>query len=193
MEDGKPKGSGMQGELKNRTPGSILEEIARQGARRLLIEAMEAEVGEYIEKHEEKRDREGRRLVVRNGYMPQRDLVTGIGAVSFRQPRVDDRKLDELGEERFSSRILPRYLRRIPSVDNLIPVLYLKGVSTGDFSEALEAILGPEAPGLSATNIVRLKAKWEEEYRSWSRRDLVLSAKLIVTNPAKLDFFSLPN
>jgi putative transposase len=110
--------------------------------------------------------------VVRNGYMPERDLVTGIGSLSFRQPRVDDRKLAELGEERFSSRILPRYLRRVPSVDNLIPVLYLKGISTGDFSEALEAILGPQAPGLSATNVVRLKAKWEEEYKSWSRRDL---------------------
>jgi putative transposase len=172
MEDVKPKSSGMQGELEERTPGSILEEIAREGARRLLIEAMEAEVGDYIEKHKEKRDREGRRVVVRNGYMPERELVTGIGSLSFRQPRVDDRKLEGIGEERFSSRILPRYLRRIPSVDNLIPVLYLKGVSTGDFSHALEAILGPEAPGLSATNIVRLKAKWEEEYKSWSRRDL---------------------
>ena len=86
MEDGRPKGSEVQ-ELGNRTPGSILEEIAREGARRLLIEAMEAEVGEYIDEHKEKRDGEGRRLVVRNGYMPERDLVTGIGALSFRQPR----------------------------------------------------------------------------------------------------------
>jgi putative transposase len=171
MKDVRPKGSEVQ-ELGEGTPGSILEEIAREGARRLLIEAMEGEVAEYIEKHEEKRNSEGRRLVVRNGYMPERDLVTGIGSLSFRQPRVDDRKLAELGEERFSSRILPRYLRRVPSVDNLIPVLYLKGISTGDFSEALEAILGPQAPGLSATNVVRLKAKWEEEYKSWSRRDL---------------------
>ena len=168
MDDGKEKIE----KLQEQSPGSVLEEIARRGARRLLIEAMETEVSEYIEKHEEKRDGEGRRLVVRNGYMPERDLVTGIGPLSFRQPRVDDRKLDELGEERFSSGILPRYLRRVPSVDNLIPVLYLKGVSTGDFSEALEAILGPEASGLSATNIVRLKGKWEEEYKSWNHRDL---------------------
>jgi transposase-like protein len=158
--------------LQEQVPGSALEEIAREGARRLLIDAMELEVAEYIEKHEEKRDKEGCRLVVRNGRMPERDLVTGIGPLSFRQPRVDDRKLDELGEERFSSQILPKYLRRVPSVDNLIPVLYLKGISTGDFSEALEAILGPGAPGLSATNIVRMKAKWEEEYKSWIRREL---------------------
>lgn len=171
MKDVRAKGSEVQ-EPGEGTPGSILEEIAREGARRLLIEAMETEVAEYIEKHEEKRNSEGRRLVVRNGYMPERDLVTGIGSLPFRQPRVDDRKLAEVGEERFSSRILPRYLRRVPSVDNLIPVLYLKGISTGDFSEALEAILGPQASGLSATNVVRLKAKWEEEYKSWSRRDL---------------------
>jgi len=171
MEDVRPKGSEVQ-EQGKQAPGSILEEIAREGARRLLIDAMEMEVAGYIEKHKEKRDGEGRRLVVRNGYMPERDLVTGIGPLCFRQPRVDDRKLDEHGEERFSSQILPRYLRRVPSVDNLIPVLYLKGVSAGDFSEALEAILGPRASGLSATNIVRLKAKWEEEYRSWNRRDL---------------------
>jgi putative transposase len=114
--------------LGERKPGSILEEIAREGARRLLIDAMEMEVADYIEEHKEKRDGEGRRLAVRNGYMPERDLVTGIGPLSFRQPRVDDRELDELGEERFSSQILPKYLRRVPSVDNLIPFLYLKGL-----------------------------------------------------------------
>jgi len=109
---------------------------------------------------------------VRNGYLPTRQLVTGIGPVAIRQPRLDDRQLKEGAEERFNSQILPRYLRRVPSVDNLIPILYLKGISTGDMSEALESILGSDAPGLSATNIVRLKAQWEQEYQAWCGRDL---------------------
>jgi hypothetical protein len=88
------------------------------------------------------------------------------------QPRLDDRVLSEAGEERFSSEILPRYLRRVPSVDNLIPILYLKGVSSGDMSEALASILGSDAAGLSATNVVRLKAQWEQDYQEWCRRDL---------------------
>ncbi len=99
-------------------------------------------------------------------------LCTQIAPVAIKQPRVDDRKLAELEEQRFGSKILPRHMRRVPSVNNLIPVLYLKGVSTGDFSEAREAILGADAPGLSATNIVRMKSGWEQEYRSWCRRDL---------------------
>jgi transposase-like protein len=110
--------------------------------------------------------------VVRNGYMPARNLVTGIGALTVRQPRLDDRVLKERGEDRFTSRILPRYLRRVPSVDNLIPILYLKDISTGDMSEALASILGPDAAGLSATNVVRLKAQWEQDYQKWSQRDL---------------------
>ena len=118
------------------------------------------------------------RLAVRNGYMPERPLVTGIGPIPIRQPRVDDRQLAKEGESRFSSAILPRYARRAPSVDNLIPVLYLKGVSSGDFSQALAAILGEQAPGLSATNVVRLKEVWEKEYQAWTQRDL--SAKRYV-------------
>ena len=106
--------------------------------------------------------------MVRNGYTPARELVTGIGPVKIRQPRVDDRGLDNTDEQLFSSQILPRYLRRVPSVDNLIPILYLKGVSSGDMSEALASILGSDAAGLSATNIVRLKAQWEQGYRAWS-------------------------
>jgi putative transposase len=109
---------------------------------------------------------------VRNGYMPARDLVTGIGPLKIRQPRLDDRVLSEGGEDRFSSGILPRYARRVPSVDNLIPILYLKGVSTGDMSEALASILGADAAGLSATNVVRLKAQWEQDYKEWCQRDL---------------------
>jgi putative transposase len=158
--------------MQEQLPGSVLEELAREGARQLLAQALEMEVAEFVEKHQSKIDCEGRRQVVRNGYMPARDLVTGIGAVMIRQPRLDDRVLKETGEERFSSEILPRYLRRVPSVDNLIPILYLKGVSSGDMSEALASILGSDAAGLSATNVVRLKAQWEQDYKEWCQRDL---------------------
>jgi transposase-like protein len=133
---------------------------------------MEAEVAEFVEKHSGVTDEEGRRLVVRNGHLPRRELVTGIGPLKIRQPRVDDRALAQ--ERRFNSQILPRYLRRVPSVDNLIPILYLKGISTGDMSEALASILGPGAAGLSATNIVRSKALWEQDYQTWNARDFEL-------------------
>ena len=158
--------------MQEQLPGSVLEELAREGARRMLAQALEVEVAQFVEKHQTMIDAEGRRQVVRNGYMSARDLVTGIGAVMIRQPRLDDRVLKESGEERFSSEILPRYARRVPSVDNLIPILYLKGVSTGDMSEALASILGSDAAGLSATNVVRLKAQWEQDYKEWSQRDL---------------------
>lgn len=159
-------------EIQGQLPGGVLEELAREGARQMLAHALEVEVAEFVEKHRDKTDREGRRLVVRNGYLPARPLVTGIGPVEICQPRVDDRVLKASGQERFSSKILPRYMRRVPSVDNLVPILYLKGISTGDMSEALESILGSEASGLSATNIVRLKAQWEADYQAWSGRDL---------------------
>ena len=153
-------------------PGSILEEIARRGAQQMLAEAMEAEVAGFLAQHAEKRDENGHRVVVRNGHMPARELITGIGRIPIEQPRIDDRQLAKEKEPRFSSAILPRYLKRVPSVDSLIPALYLKGVSTGDFSQALEAILGKQAPGLSANSVVRLKAVWEQEYQRWTRRDL---------------------
>jgi len=159
-------------ELQEQSSWSVLEELAREGAKEMLARAMELEVAEFVEKHKEKTGEDGYRLVVRNGYMEEREIITGIGPVGIKQPRIDDRKLVELEEQRFSSQILPRHMRRVPSVNNLIPVLYLKGVSTGDFSEALEAILGPDAPGLSATNVVRMKSGWEQEYRGWCRRDL---------------------
>ena len=159
-------------EMQEQSPWSVLEELARKGAREMLGKAMELEVTEFTEKHKDKVDEDGHRLVVRNGYMEEREILTGIGPVVIKQPRIDDRKLVELEEGRFSSQILPRHMRRVPSLNNLIPVLYLKGVSTGAFSEALEAILGTDAPGLSATNIVRMKSGWEEEYRGWCRRDL---------------------
>ena len=152
---------------------SVLEQIAREGARQLLQQALEKEVEEYLKLHQSFRNEEARQAVVRNGYMPERDLITGMGPISIRQPRVDDRQIRKNDEtERFSSKILPRYMRRVPSIDNLIPVLYLKGVSTGDFSEALVAILGEGVRGLSATNIVRLKQSWETDYHEWSKREL---------------------
>ena len=140
---------------------SVLEAMAREGARKVLQQALEIEVAEYIEDHAGQRDEKGHRRVVRNGSMPERSILTGMGPISIRQPRVDDRALrGEEEAERFSSRILPRYLRRVPSVDALLPVLYLKGVSSKQFVSALESILGEGAKGLSATNIVRLKAHW---------------------------------
>lgn len=134
----------------------------------MLQQAIENEVAEYLERFLGQTDEQGRRLVVRNGTLPARELVSGIGPLRIRQPRVRDRRE---GED-FSSNILPRYMRRVASVDNLIPVLYLKGISTGDFTRALEAILGERAPGLSATNIVRLKRQWELDYQQWAKRDL---------------------
>ena len=166
MENNTPRAAEEQG------PGTILEEIIRRGARQMLAVALEAEVDEFLARHADRRDQHGHRLAVRNGHMPERSFVTGIGPIPIRQPRVDDRPLAEEGESRFSSAILPRYARRAPSVDNLIPTLYLKGVSSGDFSEALAAILGEQASGLSASSVVRLKKVWEEEYEKWTQRDL---------------------
>lgn len=153
---------------------SALEEVLHKGAQEMLQVAVEIEVQQYIEKHQEELDEHGHRIVVRNGYLPERELLTGMGPVKVKQPRIDDRKLRKKNEgtEGFSSRILPRYLRRIPSIDNLIPALYLKGISTNDFPQALSAILGKEADGLSATTVVRLKRQWEEQYREWAKRDL---------------------
>jgi putative transposase len=155
------------------SPRSVLEEILREGARRLLGAAIENEVEEFLERHKDERDQKGHRLAVRNGYMPEREILTGLGPIGVKRPRVDDRNLRRRRDtEPYTCRILPRYLRRIPSIDNLIPALYLKGISTGDFPRALSAILGESAKGLSPANIVRLKAKWEEEYSQWSHRDL---------------------
>jgi transposase-like protein len=134
----------------------------------MLQQAIENEVAEYTQAHQGLRDEAGLRQVVRNGWLPERRIQTGLGSIPIRQPRVDDR-----GQAvRFSSQILPPYMRRAPSLDALIPALYLRGVSTGDFSEALSAILGPKAAGLSPTNIVRLKEGWEADYRAWQGREL---------------------
>ena len=151
----------------------VLTEVLRQGAQRMLAEAVENEVAEYIGVHARQTDAAGRRLVVRNGHMPARAIQTGIGPVEVARPRVNDKRTDVDGNRiRFTSKILPPYLRRTKAIDELVPWLYLKGISTGDFPEALAALLGPGAEGLSATNICRLKRGWEEEWKDWSRRDL---------------------
>ena len=150
---------------------SLMEKILRDGARKMLQQALENEVAEYLDKHSQVKDEFGHKIVVRNGYNPERTIVTGIGQFEVKAPRVDDRKLPE-NEERFTSAILPKYLRKIPSIDNLLPILYLKGLSTNSFQDALSSILGEGAKGLSASNIVKLKKVWEAEYNIWSKRSL---------------------
>ena len=151
----------------------VLTDILREGAQRLLGQAIEAEVAVYIEAHKDLRDEHGRRLVIRNGHKDERELQTGVGSVQVRQPHINDQRLDEDGKRiRFTSEILPPYLRRTKNIEELTPWLYLKGISTGDFSEALEALLGKDAPGLSASTVVRLKEVWQRDYESWSKRSL---------------------
>ena len=148
-----------------------LTEVLREGARRMLASAIEAEVQSFLAAREHLLDGEGHRLVVRNGHLPARTIQTPLGEVPVQQPRVRDRRC-EAQRESFHSSILPPYLRRTKSLEELLPWLYLKGVSTGEFSEALAALLGPEAPGLSAPTITRLKAVWEEEFKAWQSRTL---------------------
>jgi transposase-like protein len=145
-----------------------LTEVLRNGARELLQQAVEAEVAEFVRRHRELKDEHERQRVVRNGYRPERTIQTGIGAVTVKAPRARDRA----GEIKFQSNILPAYLRRTRSLEELLPWLYLKGLSTGDFSEALTALLGKDARGLSAATISRLKEVWKGEYERWTRRDL---------------------
>ena len=148
-----------------------LTDILRRGARTLLAQAIEAEVAGYLQERAHLKDQVGRQQVVRNGYLPERTVLTGLGPVEVKQPRVRDRRPPGQREV-FSSAILPPYLRKARSLEDLIPWLYLKGVSTGDFTDALKALLGPDAPGLSATTVTRLKAAWEAEYQAWSQRSL---------------------
>jgi putative transposase len=145
-----------------------LEEITRTGARKMLQRALENEIEEYLACSSCARTEDGQRAIVRNGYLPERAVQTGVGPLLIKQPRVRDKR----GLKKFTSSILPPYLRRSPSIDNLIPLMYLKGISTSDFSEVLEAILGKNAKGLSPTNIVRLKESWEGEYKAWLQRNL---------------------
>jgi transposase-like protein len=162
-------------------PGTFcdpLTEVLRTGARALLAQAVEAEVAAFLDGHAEVRTEDGRRRVVRHGHLPEREIITGIGPLAVRAPRVRDRVGNGEARIRFTSAILPPYARRSKSLEVLIPVLYLKGVSTGDFAEALAALLGPDAGGMSASTVARLKEAWVEEHARWSKRDL--SAKRYV-------------
>lgn len=149
----------------------VLSEILQEGAQTLLTQAIEAEVADWIDRHAHLMDEKGHRLVVRNGRLPKRRITTGVGQVEVQQPRVHDRRGEE-ATEKFTSNILPPYLRKTKSIEELIPWLYLKGISTGDFGEALQSILGKDVPGLSASTITRLKSTWENDYRDWSKRAL---------------------
>lgn len=150
----------------------VLDDILRDGARRALQCAIEREVDDYIERHRHHLDEKGHRLVVRNGHHPARKIQSGNGAIEVHQPRVNDKRIDEDGRRfRFTSKILPPYLRKTKAIEELVPWLYLKGISTSDFPEAL-ACLGHDGSGLSATTIVRMKEVWHGQYENFSRRSL---------------------
>jgi len=149
-----------------------VEDIAREGARRALQKAIEDEVNDYIQFHRDQLDEAGHRLVVRNGAKNPRTVLTGVGPLQVTQPRVDDKRVDENGIRfRFTSKILPPYLRKTGTIEELIPWLYLKGIGTNDMSDAL-IHLGFDGSGLSATSVVRMKELWTDEYENWSRRSL---------------------
>lgn len=166
------------------TSRDVLTEVLRDGAQRLLGQAIEAEVQDWLESHRHIVDERGHRQVVGNGRLPTRSIVTGVGPVEVSQRRVHDRRIvgeNDQGEfvdahgqttERFSSKILPPYLRKTKSMEELIPWLYLKGISTGDFTQALQALLGKDAPGLSATTITRLVGTWQKDFETWNTRSL---------------------
>jgi putative transposase len=150
----------------------VLDDILRDGARRALQSAIEREVQEYIDRHSDHRDVQGHRLVVRNGYHPKRFLQSGNGSIQVRQPRVNDQRIDEQGNRiRFTSKILPPYLRKTKAIEELVPWLYLKGISTSDFPEALSC-LGHDGSGLSPTSVVRMKELWQGQYANFCRRSL---------------------
>ena len=161
--------------LKHSQPSTFsdpLTEVLRSGARSLLARAVEAEVAAFLDGHSEARTEEGRRRLVRHGHLPEREIMTGIGPVAVRAPRVRDRTGQGADRIRFSSALLPPYARRSKSLEVLIPALYLKGISTGDFAEALAALLGPDAGGLSASTVARLTEVWADEHAHWLKRDL---------------------
>ena len=145
-----------------------LDELAREGARQMLVSALEVEVADYVGRHRTERDTEGHALVVRNGKAKRRQITLGAGTVKIEAPRVHDRREGQ----RFTSQILPPYMRRSPKVAEVLPILYLRGLSTGDFREALPILLGEEARGLSPTTITRLTAQWEKDYRAFREREL---------------------
>src|SRR5437773_12158093 len=144
-----------------------LEQIAREGARRALQKAIEQEVAEYVEDHRDHTDDAGHRLVVRNGHKPARTILSGVGPMEVIQPRVDDRRVDENGVRfRFTSKILPPYRRKTKTIEDLIPWLYLKGISTGEMSDAL-VHLGFDGTGLSPASVTRMTEAWQAEHADW--------------------------
>lgn len=147
----------------------LLTGMLRQGARELISKAVQAELDVFLSQYEDLTDTEGRKSVVRNGYLPEREIMTGIGEVAIKVPRTRDRSNQGI---QFRSELLPPYIKRTRSVETVLPWLYLKGISTGDFSEALAALLGQDAKGLSAGTISRLKQVWSQEYNAWRKRDL---------------------
>lgn len=150
-----------------------LDELAREGARRMLVAALEAEVAEYIDRHRGDRDAQERAMVVRNGRARPRKVTMGSGTVEVRAPRVNDKRVGPEGvRRRFKSEILPPYMRRSPKVAEVLPVLYLRGLSTGDFAPALRELLGEDAAGLSSTSIARLTNEWEAEYEQFRKQSL---------------------
>ena len=151
---------------------SPLDELVREGARRMLQAAIDTEVDDFLAQHSDRRDDQGRRVVVRNGSLPSREILTGAGSLEVSQPRVRDNSAEKESRVTFSPSVLPPYLKRTTAIEELIPWLYLKGVSTGDFSEALQSLVGEKAKGLSANVVVRLKEQWSDEFDEWSKRDL---------------------
>jgi transposase-like protein len=159
-------------ELRAGEHSSDLDAIAREGARRMLAQALEAEVDDYIARYQ-KRDENGRARIVRNGKARPRKVTLGSGTIEVRAPRVDDRReIEDGGRHRFRSQVLPPYMRRSPKVAEVLPILYLRGLSTGDFKEGLAALLGDDASGLSPTAITRLTAAWQADYEAFQKRDL---------------------
>ena len=166
-------------------PGGTVEDdpllcVLRAGARQMLSHAIEAEVAAFLAAHAWHVDDHGRRRLVRNGHAPTRTLQTGIGGIEIRRPRVRDRGAGDAARIRFTSAVLPAYLRRARNVEELLPWLYLKGISTGQFEEALTALLGPDAPGLSSATIRRLVSAWQAEHERWQERDLSAKRYLYV-------------
>ena len=155
------------------TSGETLDDVVRRGAVDMLAKALEIEVGCFLARHEHLRDENGRHRVVRNGHAEPRFVLTGAGPLLVAKPRVRDLAGVEAEDHvQFSSELLPPYLRRSKSLDELIPWLYLKGISTGDFADALQALVGVGAKGLSANVVVKLKERWNAEYEAWNKRDL---------------------
>lgn len=152
-------------ELNDPGQNDLLVEVLRDGARKMLAAAIESEVASFIDQHGGLKTTEGKAAVVRNGYLPERTIQTGLGDIAVKVPKVRDRSGSGI---KFNSSLIPPYLKRTRNVEGFLPWLYLRWVSTGDFSETLKHLLGPDAPGLSSATISRLKQQWEQDYRNWS-------------------------